>query len=106
MPGAHRDQDSRFCGGKTTVTNQTTIYVNNQLWAVEGDEVADHGGGGSLKSVMGGSSVLIENKPIIVAVGDTTLNNDNQGHSPGQADPQGRSSNVFAYESGAGGTVS
>ena len=37
MPGAHRDRDRRFCGAKTIVTGQSSVLVNNKLWAVEGD---------------------------------------------------------------------
>lgn len=79
--------------------------MNNKLIAVEGCQVLDHGGAGRLKSIMGNSSIEVENKPIIVAIGDTVEDSDGNGHSPGQSDPLGRSSDVIAYESGAGGTV-
>jgi uncharacterized Zn-binding protein involved in type VI secretion len=33
----HRNGDSRACGASTTVTGQSTVYVNNKLVAVQND---------------------------------------------------------------------
>lgn len=72
MPfGAHRDGDLRSCGAVTIVTNQSTVFVNNKLWAVKGDR--NNHINGALKNTTG-DSILIENKEVIV-------------HGPDQADP-------------------
>jgi hypothetical protein len=60
---AHRDTDSRSCGAKTIVTNQSTVFVNNLLWAVKGDKNTD--GNGGLKPTTG-QTVFIEGKNVIV----------------------------------------
>ena len=39
--GAHRQDDLRTCGAKTVVVGQSSVFVNNKLWAVEGD-ICDH----------------------------------------------------------------
>jgi hypothetical protein len=67
MPKVHRDTDSRVCGAKTIVLNQSTVYVNNLLWAVENDR-DDHCGAGDLIAEIG-TTVEIENKRVIV-IGD------------------------------------
>lgn len=67
MPKVHRDTDSRICGAKTIVLNQSTVYVNNLLWAVENDR-DDHCGAGALIAEIG-TTVEVENKKVIV-VGD------------------------------------
>jgi hypothetical protein len=84
MPAVHRDQDSRSCGAKTNVTNQSSVYVNNILAAVVGDQDTHDGNKGTF---IGGLSnnVYVENKLIIVVgddaqtdrVGSTTHNNTN-----------------------------
>lgn len=64
MPyGAHRHGDLRTCGAATVVTNQTTVYVNNRLWAVEGD--GNSHGSGELVAVTG-TTVYVENSLVIV----------------------------------------
>lgn len=93
MPGAHRQTDSRFCGATTSVTNQTTVFSNDLLWAVEGDKES-HGRGDLINA--GEGTVYIENKKVITAIKDTAAP-DNANHSPGPTNPSGRSSNVFAY---------
>ena len=35
MPRAHRNGDMRFCGARTIVKGNQTVFVNNELWAVE-----------------------------------------------------------------------
>lgn len=94
MPGAHRNGDSRFCSATTIVQNQSTVYVNNKLWAVEGDPNSH--GAGNLNAVTGAKNVYIENKKVIVAVGDTA-EGDNQDHPKGSTNPSSSSGNVFAY---------
>lgn len=94
MPGAHRHDDKRFCTAKTIVTNQTTVFANDKLWAVQGDK-NDHQGG-QLVPAVGSLNVYNEDKLVIVAVGDQSAS-DAQGHSKGPANPLEKSSDVFAY---------
>jgi len=63
MPQAHRNHDLRVCGAHTTVFNQTTVYVNDQRWAVL-DTTNDHGWGALINTT--GHTVFIEDKPVIV----------------------------------------
>ena len=72
MPLAHRHGDARVCGATTVVTGQSTVTINGQLWAVEGDPNT-HLEGGLIAS---GSTVTINGKKVIVnqpdqAVADT-----------------------------------
>ena len=62
MPGAHRETDLRACGATTIVIGQSTVFVNNLLWAVENDPNTD--GNGQL--IPSGSTVRINNKPVII----------------------------------------
>ncbi len=94
MPGAHRNSDSRFCGASTTVTNQSTVFVNGRLWAVEGDKNTH--GNGDLISVYGARNVYIEGKRVIVSVGDEA-DPDLAEHPTGPTNPSSSSGNVFAY---------
>jgi len=103
MPGAHRENDRRYCGASTEVVGQSTVYVNSRLWAVDGDPATGHGGGGFLKPVYGPPTVYIENKKIICAVGDTAYNPDNLRHDPGPVDPLTHSYDVGVYGGKAGG---
>ena len=68
--GAHRQDDLRTCGAKTVVVGQSSVFVNNKLWAVEGDVNTD--GEGQL--IAGGKTVYVENKLVIV-------------HAPDDAEP-------------------
>jgi len=95
MPGAHRDTDSRFCRAATIVQNQSTVYVNDLLWAVNGDP--NNHGAGNLNAVFGELNIYIEDKLIIVAVGDEA-DRDNYNHPTGPTNPSGSSSDVFAYD--------
>lgn len=67
MPPAHRDGDVRVCGASTTVVGQSTVFVEGQLWAVDGDPNS-HGDGGLIPS---GSTVFVEGKPVIVHAPDS-----------------------------------
>lgn len=104
MPRAHRDTDSRFCGASTMVIGQSTVYVNNLLWAVK-DDPDDHCGMGELVPEVG-LTVEIEGKLIICAVGDSAKE-DYEGcitvHPPGATNPSGGSGDTFVYEGGTGG---
>ena len=95
MPGAHRDTDKRKCDAATEVVGNSTVFVNNLLWAVE-DDVCDHGGG-RLKPVTGPPIIYVENKFIICAPGDTTKEIDLKLHPPGANDPAGSSTDTFVY---------
>lgn len=94
MPGAHRNADSRFCGAKTIVQGQGTVFVNGRLWAVNGDPETH--GEGRLMAVTGAKNVYAEGKLIIVAVGDVA-GADLKGHPGPPTDPQSSSGDVFAY---------
>ena len=74
MPfGAHRDQDERTCGAQTIVVNQSTVFVNTLLWAVEGDP-NDHGDGDLVPVT--GDTVFVENKLVIVHGPDNAFPDD------------------------------
>lgn len=101
MPGVHRNGDTRKCGGTTQVSGQSNVYVNGELWAVEGD-VCTHGSG-DLVANYGSQNVYINGKLVICAVGDQATD-DNLGHvGPGQTDPLGHSYDVIVYAGRAGG---
>lgn len=98
MPKAHREEDRRFCGAKTIVEGQSSVYVNNKLWAVEGDP-NDHVHG-ELISIYSKRNIFIENKRAIVAIGDAAgpdgPNYDLHPYPP--TDPLEGSDNVIAYD--------
>jgi hypothetical protein len=72
MPyGAHRQTDARVCGGKTKVVGQSTVFVNDKLWAVKDDVILTHSGGELIPT---GTTIFVENKLIIA-------------HTPDQAKP-------------------
>lgn len=104
MPPVHRNTDGRFCGAKTNVTEQSTAYVNNKLAAVEGDR-DDHNNQGNLIQSYGDGSIFIENKKLIVAMGDKAMP-DSQGlmqHPIAPTDPKEGSDDTIAYGGKAGG---
>lgn len=117
MPGIHRHKDLRYCGARTVVTKQSTVYVNKELVAVEGDECnhefnAEPGDGnetkpplegGPLKAVYGAKNIYIENKLVICAAGDEAVSSDNKNHPRLIVSPRGRSSDVIIYGGAAGG---
>lgn len=69
---AHRNGDSRTCGAATTVNGQTTVFVNNRLWAVAGD-TNTHGSGGLIPT---GSTIFVEGKLVIVHSPDPAFADD------------------------------
>jgi hypothetical protein len=74
MPyGAHRNGDSRTCGASTVVDNQTTVFVNDRLWAVEGD-INSHGDGALVPVT--GDTVYVEGKLVIVHGPDNAFPDD------------------------------
>lgn len=94
MPGAHRDRDDRFCTALTTVINQSSVYVNDRLWAVENDPETH--GHGELIAVYGPKNVYIEGKHVICAIGDTAYPDDALHPLP-PTDPREHSPDVFVY---------
>lgn len=44
MVEVHRHGDSRACGATTLVTGQNFVFVDGQLWSVEGDQNTHSGG--------------------------------------------------------------
>lgn len=105
MPGAHRNDDVRFCGARTIVTGQGTVKVEGRLWAVEGDKDT-HCNQGSLNAVYGAGNIRINGKRVICAVGDTAAS-DKLGcfikHPTGATNPLGHSTTVVVYGGAAGG---
>jgi len=90
MPKAHRNTDARNCGATTVVQGQSTVFVNNLLWAVEGDPNT-HGAGGLIPT---GLTVFIENIKVIVHTPDNA-DPDNAAHiNPATA---AGSADTFAY---------
>lgn len=61
--GAHKHGDLRTCGATTVVIGQSSVFVNNELWAVEGD-INTHGNGQLIPVT--GNSIYVENKLVIV----------------------------------------
>lgn len=93
MPGAHRNEDSRFCGAVTYCSRN--VKVNGRSWAVEGDPNSH--GGGNLIQVYGPGNVRIGGKKVICAVGDAA-GRDGLDHPIPPTDPSGASTNVWVYE--------
>ena len=95
MAKAHRENDSRTCGARTNVTHQSSVYVNNKLWAVENDPNTH--GGGQLNALNTG--VYIENKKVIVRSDDADADNlcPSEGGPHCDPDPNEGSDDVFAY---------
>jgi hypothetical protein len=105
MPGAHRNTDDRICTAITKVIGQDSVFVNNLLWAVEGD-IDTHCDEGALIASYGAKNVYINNKLVICAVGDTA-EPDHEAcvipHPDPSTDPKGHSMDVIVYGGGAGG---
>jgi hypothetical protein len=101
LPGAHRDQDDRFCGAITNVTHQDNVYVNGKLWAVVGD-LDDHCDEGALIASYGAKNVYIKGINVICAVGDTAEpdNSCHEQHPGPPTDPKGHSQDTYVYDSG------
>jgi len=62
MSGVHRNLDSRACGATTSVTGQSTVYVNDKKVSVDGDPNSH--GGGSLNASC--NKVFAENIEVVV----------------------------------------
>lgn len=99
MPGAHRHGDSRFCGASTRVQGQSTVKVNNKLWAVQGDPNSHIDG--KLIAVYGAKNVYINGKLVICAVGDDA-GGDKRFHPGPPTAPAQASGDVFVYEGADG----
>lgn len=91
---AHRDEDPRVCGAKTTVQNQSTVFVNNKLWAVDGT-TNNHGNGGLIPT---GQTIFVENKLVICHTPDSA-NPDNLCPLSPHCNPAtaGGSGDTFCY---------
>lgn len=114
MPGAHREFDLRFCGANTinVAETQNTVFVNSQLWAVEGCR-CDHYNpeqpnvaNGALISVYSRRNIFIGPQKFraIVGIGDVA-DVDNEGHPFPPTDPLTASPDVICYNSEQSGTV-
>lgn len=67
MPKIHRHGDSRVCGATTVVQGQSSVYVGNELVAVDGDPNSH--GGGALNA--GSNSVFVNSKAVVNHTPDT-----------------------------------
>ena len=67
MVQVHRNGDSRACGATTKVSGQGFVYVDGELWAVDGDP--DSHGGGNLSP--GRIAAIYINGKRVIGVGDT-----------------------------------
>lgn len=92
MTAVHRDGDSRECSALTTVTGQSTVFVNGVLAAVEGDPET-HGQGLLISTSAG--TVLVEGKKLIVT--SDSAGSDSADHPAPPTDPQSGSPTVNAY---------
>jgi hypothetical protein len=64
MPAVHRDSDSRVCGATTVSAQNKNVFVNNLLWAIDGDPNSDQSGGlvaGTNNVFIGGIAVCNNN---------------------------------------------
>jgi hypothetical protein len=61
MPAIHRNTDPRSCGATTIVSGQTTVYANNLLVSVNGDNNSH--GGGTLAAA--NNDVYVNNKLVV-----------------------------------------
>ena len=97
--GAHIDGHKRACLGVTQVQNQSTVFVNGELWAILGtNEVPGNHGGGPLINTTG-DTVFVEGQPVIVH-GPDLAGVDDAGHSLSQDETGEGSGDVFAYTDG------
>ena len=69
MPGVHRNGDLRVCGALTIVTGQNSVYANNSLIAVHGDQNS-HGGG---NLIAGSNNVFANNIAVVNHTPDLAL---------------------------------
>ncbi len=86
----HRDTDPRVCGATTVVENQSTVYANGLLVAVDGDPNS-HGAGNLIADC---NNVFINGKEVVNHSPDDAVS-DNAGHGPPVTITAGGSSNVF-----------
>ena len=92
--GAHRNNDLRVCTAKTTVLNQSTVFVNDELWAVL-NTTCNHGDGQLINTT--GDTVFVEGKPVIVHGPDHAKPNDLRVAQHSDPMTAEGSPNVFAY---------
>lgn len=93
MPSVHRDKDTRLCGAITSVTNQSSVYVNDMLVAVRGDK-DDHSGGGAFTA--GLSNGVYVNGLLMVVVGDYARTDNISDTTHHNTNAKTGSDNVFA----------
>lgn len=98
MPPVHRQGDLRQCGATTIVVGQSTVTVNDRLWAVDNDPNT-HGAGNLIAATSGGSGapITIEDKLIIVHAPDPAQP-DNLFHPGPPTDTGQGSGDVSAHD--------
>jgi hypothetical protein len=72
MVQVHRNGDSRACGASTVVSGQDFVFVDGELWAVDGDPNSH--GGGSLSP--GKIAAIYINGKRVIGVGDSAASDD------------------------------
>lgn len=66
MALVHRNNDGRSCGATTVVAGQSFVYVDNELWAVDGDPNS-HDDGNLIPGVV---AAIYINGSRVIGVGD------------------------------------
>ena len=97
MPGIHRNNDARVCGARTIAQGQSTVYINGELAAVEGDPNT-HGGGELIASVNPGT-VFIGGKQLVAEGSNANPDNlcSSRGHPHCNPKATGSSGDVFVF---------
>lgn len=99
----HRNTDSRVCGASTTVTGQSTVYVNGLLASVQGDPNTHSGG--SLGATVNDGTVYVNGKKLVLKGSSASPDALNPPLGAPHTNPKATqgSPDVFACGGGAGG---
>lgn len=76
MPAVHRHEDARACGATTVVSENTTVFANSKLIAINGN-VNSHGAGAL---IAGSDNVFIGGVAVVNNTPDSAAT-DTLGHS-------------------------
>ncbi len=95
MPAVHTNGHARTCGASTTVQNNSTVFAEGQLIAVD-NSFNSHGQGGLIPS---GSTVYVEGKLIICHAPDNSRPDSMCPLTPQHCNPQTAQGcgSVFVY---------
>jgi uncharacterized Zn-binding protein involved in type VI secretion len=100
ITSAHLNGNDRTCSGTTIVSGQSKVFVNGELWAVEGD-LCSHGAG-ALIADYGNGKVRINDKKVIVVGAGSAADNFSPPHLPPLPRPKGGGTKVFGYSKTTG----